>query len=333
MSHPEERKEKKCLNCNAVVHGRYCSMFGQENLEPQETIGHLVSHVFNDITHFDGKFFSSLKWLIRKPGFLSEEYIEGRRASYLNPVRMYVFTSFFFFLIYFSFFSGTNGHPGSNSDNKPADSAKLNNYKKDSLVSVQKDDPSAINGLNKALTGNKYRDRKQYDSLIDAGIVTDHFMLRTWRHKQFAMREKYGTGDGMITDKIGENIRHYVPQMFFLSLPLFALFLKILYVRRKKYYYVAHLIFTLHLYIFVYIAVLVLLFMQAAMYLAYLHWLRVPVVLLCLYIFFYTYRAMRNFYAQQRAKTIFKFILLLGWLVFIIILLMALLLLFSVFKL
>ena len=55
-----------------------------------------------DITHFDGKFFSTVKYLLKRPGFLSTEYVKGRRASYLNPIRMYVFTSAIFFIILFS---------------------------------------------------------------------------------------------------------------------------------------------------------------------------------------------------------------------------------------
>ena len=61
-----------------------------------------MEHFFNDITHFDGSFFSTVKYLLRKPGFLSSEYMAGRRASYLNPIRMYVFTSAIFFIILFS---------------------------------------------------------------------------------------------------------------------------------------------------------------------------------------------------------------------------------------
>jgi hypothetical protein len=102
VSHLKERKEKNCLNCQATLIGRYCQVCGQENLEPKETVWHLVQHFFNDITHFDGKFFSTVKLLLRKPGFLSAEYVAGRRASYLNPIRMYVFTSAFFFIILYS---------------------------------------------------------------------------------------------------------------------------------------------------------------------------------------------------------------------------------------
>src|SRR5436189_4808282 len=104
MSRIKERKEKTCLNCNAEVQGRYCQNCGQENTEPRETVWQLILHFFQDITHFDGKFFSTVKYLFLRPGFLSKEYMAGRRAAYVNPIRMYIFTSAFFFLIFFSFF-------------------------------------------------------------------------------------------------------------------------------------------------------------------------------------------------------------------------------------
>ena len=102
MSHGKERKEKDCLNCGTAVYGRYCHVCGQENAEPKETFFGMVAHFFYDITHFDGKFFTTLKDLLFYPGFLSAEYMKGRRMSYLNPIRMYVFTSAIFFLIFFS---------------------------------------------------------------------------------------------------------------------------------------------------------------------------------------------------------------------------------------
>lgn len=98
------------MNCNAVVAGRYCQVCGQENIAPKESAWHLITHFFYDITHFDGRFFSTVKYLLLKPGFLTAEYTRGRRMSYLHPVRMYVFTSAFFFLLYFSFINEHAGH-------------------------------------------------------------------------------------------------------------------------------------------------------------------------------------------------------------------------------
>jgi hypothetical protein len=103
VSHLAERKEKVCLNCNAHVLDRFCHICGQENIEPKDSVWHLITHFFNDVTHFDGKFFTSLKHLLFRPGFLPQEYERGRRMSYLNPIRMYVFTSALFFLMFFSF--------------------------------------------------------------------------------------------------------------------------------------------------------------------------------------------------------------------------------------
>ena len=105
MSHNKERKEKTCLNCGSALQGRYCHLCGQENIEPKETVWGLISHYAYDITHFDGKFFSTVKYLLTKPGFLTKELIRGRRAAYLHPIRMYVFIAAFFFLIFFLIFN------------------------------------------------------------------------------------------------------------------------------------------------------------------------------------------------------------------------------------
>ncbi|MDI9363304.1 MAG: DUF3667 domain-containing protein [Flavobacterium sp.] len=93
MSHLKERKEKQCLNCNAIIYGRFCHVCGQENVEPKESFLYLVKHFLEDITHFDGKFFDTLRYLILRPGFLAYKYMSGKRNSNLNPIRMYIFTS------------------------------------------------------------------------------------------------------------------------------------------------------------------------------------------------------------------------------------------------
>ncbi len=83
--------------------GKYCQNCGHENVEQKDTVWHLISHFFSDITHFDGKFFTSVKDIVSKPNFLSKEYMLGKKAAYLNPIRMYLFTffSFFFFISVF----------------------------------------------------------------------------------------------------------------------------------------------------------------------------------------------------------------------------------------
>ena len=76
---------------------------GQENVEVKESFRHLISHFFSDLTHYDSKSFTTLKDLLFKPGFLTNEYRTGRRVNYLHPIRMYVFVSFLYFLVTLSF--------------------------------------------------------------------------------------------------------------------------------------------------------------------------------------------------------------------------------------
>ena len=93
MSHFKERTEKHCLNCGTSVHGRYCHSCGQENIEPKETIVHLVSHFFKDITHFDGKFFSTLKY----PLLLKLFYARRKNYYYTDHA---IFSLHYYILIF-----------------------------------------------------------------------------------------------------------------------------------------------------------------------------------------------------------------------------------------
>ena len=64
----------------------------------------IVSHFFSDFIHFDGKYFSTVKTLFGRPGHLSLAFMQGKRASYVDPARFYLFTSAVFFLILYAFF-------------------------------------------------------------------------------------------------------------------------------------------------------------------------------------------------------------------------------------
>ncbi len=322
MSHLKERKEKSCLNCNAVINGRYCSICGQENLEPQESLWHLIVHFFNDITHFDGKFFSSVKYVVTKPGFLTGEYVRGRRMSYLNPVRFYVFTSFLFFLIFFAFILNMEAFKIKNNENtelskKSSDKvdAVLSNMGIDSLKKLEK--KKKKNQDVNIFGGGKYRNKKEYDSLKALGLTKETGLEKLLVEKGFKLSEKYGNDKKRTLEALVDNLLHSIPQTLFFTLPLFALVLQILYIRSSKHYYVSHVIFTIHLYIFIYIDLLLMYLFGVLSEIKYLGWLSTVELILGLGIFYYAYRAMRNFYEQGRGKTLLKLFILSFALMFI----------------
>jgi hypothetical protein len=276
------RHDKTCLNCGAVVGERFCTHCGQENLEPKETVGHLVRHFFEDITHFDGKFFVTIKDLIIRPGFLTREYVAGRRMSYLNPIRMYIFISAIFFIALFASTDEASPQPEDHAygvnlfRQKVADS--LRSAKGDSLqrlfngkmaarldsLKPAKDSSQDLNlnygsaGMVKIdITENKYNTLREYDSVQrtlpdtakDQGMM--HWILRN----NVRQKEKH---DGRNKVHIEVDVHHDIPKIMFLILPLFALYVSWFY-SRKKYYYVNHAIFSVHFHCFIFLLFLFML--------------------------------------------------------------------------
>ncbi|MEP7255787.1 MAG: DUF3667 domain-containing protein [Ferruginibacter sp.] len=352
MSHLKERKEKNCLNCNAELQGRYCHVCGQENLEPKESVWDLISHFFKDITHFDGKFFSTVKYLITRPGFLSKEYMLGRRASYVNPIRMYIFTSAFFFLIFFSFLKLDNRTLITSEMNKKTypqieamdslafDAFTKNVNKEDgkpaipmSRIEFKKYFDSSVNKSGIHFTRSEYKSKTEYDSVLKSGKKHHNWWQQQLIYKEIEINEKFKNNPREATSSFISIFIHSLPQMFFISLPLFAFLLKLLYIRRKEYYYVNHGIFSIHFYIFIFIAMLVMFGLGKLN--DELNWglIKFVEVVMGFSLFFYLYKAMRKFYRQRRGKTILKFLILCFLLLITILLLFTVFLFFSLFKL
>jgi hypothetical protein len=307
MSHAPGRKEKDCLNCGELVLGRFCQHCGQENIVPHENFLSMLHHFFADITHFDGKFFSSLAILIRKPGFLSTAYISGKRNSYLNPVRMYVFTSALFFLVFFSTF---------NTRDFKVEGKKTEGEAKDLKIST-KFQPY----------DERYTSLAEYDSIQNALPPSrkDGWFRRIANHKSLEIGEHDKKDSGEFWIEVLEKFMHSLPYMLFVSLPLYALFLKILYFRRKQFYYADHGIFLIHLYIFTFIILLLLLGINAIRSMAGIGWMGFLMAALMVFGLLYALRAMKFFYKQGWGKTIVKFLL------FNILCVLALSLLFTLF--
>ncbi|MET0298354.1 MAG: DUF3667 domain-containing protein [Flavitalea sp.] len=347
MSHSKERTEKDCLNCGEIVQGRYCQNCGQENIVPKETLWSLISHFFQDITHFDGKFFGTVRLLVRKPGFLPKEYIAGRRASYLHPIRMYVFTSALFFLIFYSQFNvkdwgllnkkkNENVLDLSEAKDKQLKGAKT---KEDSVnienafsmisklpvpvgLAIEKKDTSTWTTRRRDNSfklfdveqsfEDAYSSNHEYDS-IQASLPADErdgWWNRQVEYRNIKLKQKYGEDNNELYRDLIDKFMHTFPYLLFISLPMYALFLKLLYIRRKQFYYVDHGLFLIYLYIFTFLYLLIYFGLQALENRFDFWLIDLLLFVFMLYGLYYTYKAMRGFYGQSRTKTILKFILL-----------------------
>lgn len=88
-----------CGNCHEPVKGRFCMNCGQEDRTYLLSLTELIGDFFGELTNFDSRFFRSMKPLLFRPGWLTLEYMRGRRQHYFPPIRMYIIVSLLFFFV------------------------------------------------------------------------------------------------------------------------------------------------------------------------------------------------------------------------------------------
>ena len=87
-----------CLNCGAHLHGAYCATCGQRAPHSDLTLREFLHETTEELTHWDGKVPRTLKTLFTKPGALTLDFLDGRRARWMPPLRVYIICSLAFFL-------------------------------------------------------------------------------------------------------------------------------------------------------------------------------------------------------------------------------------------
>jgi len=311
MSHLKERIQKDCLNCGTEVAGRFCQQCGQENVELKESFFQLCIHFIEDLTHFDGKFWKTLKLLLFKPGSLTKYYMEGKRATYLHPIRMYLFVSAVFFLFMF-----TGEVP-----EKPA-----------ALPSNTTPTKDVASGMNQGFDLDLGKDSIQYKT-VDAYIAAqqklpeakrDEWLDVVLKKKSIELNAKYEGDKFKIGKALIEKFEHYFSRMLYISLPIFAFFIWILYRRNKHHYFVDHIIFSIHIYCAFYIILFGVKLVNIIVEYFYKKPLGFMAFFVAVTLVYYLYKSLKNHFNQSRLKTILKFsvlmllsFLLMGALLFI----------------
>jgi hypothetical protein len=94
----EEAQQSGCSNCKAQLNGPYCAQCGQDSESTIKYFWLVMLHLLDDIFSFDSRASRTLWPLLTRPGFLTNEYILGRRVFYVPPLRLYLFISIIFFI-------------------------------------------------------------------------------------------------------------------------------------------------------------------------------------------------------------------------------------------
>lgn len=91
--------ESACLNCGIALLGPHCHACGQR-AHLHRTIGAFLHDLLHGVLHFEGKTFRTVPLLVWHPGKLTREYIDGKRASYVSPIALFLFVVFLSYAVF-----------------------------------------------------------------------------------------------------------------------------------------------------------------------------------------------------------------------------------------
>ena len=214
---------ERCANCDAPLSGPYCSQCGQRHEHAVHSFWHFVQEGFEDFTHTDSRLWRTLSALVFRPGFLTREFLQGRRARFLPPVRLYLVLSLAFFVTA-SFLTQRPGGGGTRLIELSSGSGSVTTRQID---------------MTPALAGQ-----------VCTQILQQMPWLRSLGPRSEASCVSAIGNGGRSLD---ESVLHNVPRAMFLFLPLLGLVMKALY-RRPPRHYVEHLLFFVHNHALIFLA-------------------------------------------------------------------------------
>jgi hypothetical protein len=276
---------RRCDNCGTEVTRKFCGACGQKLAAPVHSLWHFAQEAAEDVTHADSRLWRTLWALFFRPGFLTLEFLQGRRARYLPPLRLYLVLSVVFFL----FASASRHQPSVVQLDTPAHASPT--------VTVK-----PLRGNTGLLGGpvGETTEQRVKRVCVDWGYQgpLHERVSAAW---QDACPKLVADGGRSLT----ESYLHNLPRAMFIFMPLLAGVMMLLYLR-PRHYYVEHLLLLLHNHAFVFLSITLLwllsvpLFFMAGLLRA----------VLFFYVVWYTYRSMRVVYRQGRLLTGVKYVAL-----------------------
>ena len=292
-----EPAPRSCANCRALLTGEYCHQCGQESNIGLRNALRMFGEGVAETFEWDSRVRRTLGPLLFRPAYLSTEWVEGRRARYVRPVRLYLFVSVIFFIVF--------------SVVTDFDTEAL----RDGLSVDVSTEEAAVAADAAAAEAPKRRDWIE-DMQIDLPFFDEA------DKEEFKDRlERLADNPDLLVDQA----RSLAPQMMFVLLPLFAFILKVLYLFARR-YYAEHLVLALHTHSFLFISFITLVALDgirgwAAEQVA-ASWVGIPAgwltAALWVWIPVYLFLAQRRFYRQGWFMTTIKY-LLTGFLYFMMV--------------
>ncbi len=329
-----------CLNCGTRLRGQYCGICGQRSRSRLISIWQLLREAFGDLFELDSRLWRTVVPLLIRPGKLTRDYLEGRRARYMPPFRSYLVLSVIFFLV--AFFDPQSIRqiidpvpiPTAEETAQKEEAAKAASAEREQQLAaaIEKLDALDVDGaipedvVEELSKGNgdfqinfgSDDDNDFFGDCENASITGDED-IPAWLKDRFTdeqvqqiCKHNKARGSKNFVAAIADNI----PVALIVLLPIMAMVLKLLYPLSRR-YFVEHLLFFVHFHAFFFLMLaLQILFARITGLLAAEDGAidgisTLIIVVASFYIPVYLYKAMRHVYGQGHVVTIFKYVILL----------------------
>lgn len=222
---PAKPAAPPCANCGDTTPGKFCPECGQARRTRLISLREMAVDFLDDQLSLNSRLPTTVFCLLLRPGFLTQEYLRGRIARYIRPLRLYLGASVVFFLLL------------------SIDGGGLARIGLEEGTGVRVDA-----GLVNPETDGSWVDSIKVRS---ASPTIDHLLEQKREHFR-----RMSPGEAF--REVMAEFREHVPTTMFFLLPVFALLLKLLY-RHPRRLYVEHFVFALHLHAFAFAAFTVVL--------------------------------------------------------------------------
>jgi hypothetical protein len=328
-------KTGACANCGKPLLGAYCAVCGQATHTHRRSVRALLHDFVVDIFNFDSRILRTVRALLFQPGELPAAFRKGRTQPYVPSIRLYLFVT----LIFFVLLSVTgiallqievtatpvkvvwDGHgnafvPNPAYGNEVANDPDVKKYIKP-LIPISKEKAQRPGGVFEYSTQAHFFSkigayhpampeaaRRQLIESPPGKIEIPNKAASNWMQ-----RNVYSSINRIAADPAALNapLTTWLPRALFLLLPLYAVLLALFHVRRRKdFYLVDHLVFSLNIHTFAFVALIVAAGLAQFFPGAVVAWLLFAAISL------YIFVAMKRFYEQGWFMTTSKFLLVSG---------------------
>lgn len=218
-SDPSTPLRTRCQNCETELKGPFCSACGQKDFDFHQSFGHVLHEALETWFHIDGSFFRGFYDLLFRPGAMTREFNEGKRARHVPPLRFYLVVSVLFFLIIPPHDLQREGIIVNDDD--PDDDTP-------SVVVAGSDGPARFS------LGRPNLSLPFFEEETELALATE-------------IQTKFEQPEQIVLSFLKA-----LPKTLLVCLPFLALFTRILY-RRAGWVYLQHLVLSVHLHTFVFL--------------------------------------------------------------------------------